>query len=81
MTGPEDAAKAILGLAACLDLSARGLQMQALQSSGEALPDMSAAKGFANAKPIGPFIILSQGLDPDSLDLAFETTGKRTCLL
>lgn len=76
--GPEDAAKAILGLAACLDLSARGLQMQALQSSGEALPDMSAAKGFANAKPIGPFIILSQGLDPDSLDLAFETTVNGT---
>jgi 2-keto-4-pentenoate hydratase/2-oxohepta-3-ene-1,7-dioic acid hydratase in catechol pathway len=68
------AAQAVIGITACNDLSARDLQTAAFMAArGGAVPDMSAAKGFAGAKPIGPEIILTEGLDPARLDVRLKT--------
>lgn len=68
------AAQAVLGITACNDLTARDLQAAAFMAArGGAVPDMSAAKGFAGAKPIGPAIILTEGLDPARIDVRLKT--------
>jgi 2-keto-4-pentenoate hydratase/2-oxohepta-3-ene-1,7-dioic acid hydratase in catechol pathway len=71
----EDALDYVLGLTACIDLGQRDQQFRAFMAmrSGKPGPSMTDAKAFPGSKPIGPEIILLDGVDPNSMDLTLTT--------
>ena len=71
----DDALGYVLGLTACIDLGQRDQQFRAFMAmrSGKLGPGMTDAKAFPGSKPLGPEIILLDGSDPSTLDLALTT--------
>jgi 2-keto-4-pentenoate hydratase/2-oxohepta-3-ene-1,7-dioic acid hydratase in catechol pathway len=71
----EEAAKAVLGYTACIDLSLRDVLIKAIMAmrNGDESPTLASAKDFPGAKPLGPELILLGGQDPSSLDVQLLT--------
>jgi 2-keto-4-pentenoate hydratase/2-oxohepta-3-ene-1,7-dioic acid hydratase in catechol pathway len=71
----SDVGDYVLGIAPCLDMTLRDIQMQAIfaMRSGEPGPAMADAKSFLGSKPLGPEILLVDGADLTRLDLTLET--------
>jgi 2-keto-4-pentenoate hydratase/2-oxohepta-3-ene-1,7-dioic acid hydratase in catechol pathway len=71
----EEAAKAVLGYTACIDLSLRDVLIKAIMAmrSGTEGPSLTSAKDFPGAKPLGPELLLADGQDPAALDVPLLT--------
>jgi 2-keto-4-pentenoate hydratase/2-oxohepta-3-ene-1,7-dioic acid hydratase in catechol pathway len=70
---PEvEAVRHILGVTALVDLSARGVLMQAL-ANGNQGPTIADSKSFAGFKPMGPAILLAGDDELEALDLPLVT--------
>jgi 2-keto-4-pentenoate hydratase/2-oxohepta-3-ene-1,7-dioic acid hydratase in catechol pathway len=72
----EDASQYVLGLTACIDLSLRDMLFKALLNMRKGKtdgPTMGDSKTFPGSKPLGPEILLTDGMDLRTLDLPLTT--------
>jgi 2-keto-4-pentenoate hydratase/2-oxohepta-3-ene-1,7-dioic acid hydratase in catechol pathway len=70
-----EAAAYVLGVTACIDLSLRDVLIKAIMAmrAGKEGPNLSDAKTFPGAKPLGPELLLTDGADLTALDLVLTT--------
>jgi 2-keto-4-pentenoate hydratase/2-oxohepta-3-ene-1,7-dioic acid hydratase in catechol pathway len=71
----SEAAAHVFGVTACIDLSLRDVLFKAIMAmrSGKDGPSLASAKTFPGAKPLGPELLLTDGADLTTLDLALTT--------